>query len=48
MTRSFYFQRVIFFSYEVTGSPLGTAATVLHIVPALDDDDDDCGAIGVI
>jgi hypothetical protein len=29
-------------------SRLGTAATVLPITPAPDDDDDDCGAIGRI
>jgi hypothetical protein len=27
-------------------SPLGTAATNWPIVPAPDDDDDDCGAVG--
>jgi hypothetical protein len=44
-TTSNYDRFTIFF-HGVRLSPLGTAATVWPIVPATDDDDGDCGAIG--
>jgi hypothetical protein len=34
-----------FFSHGVRLSPLGTVAIVWPIVPAPNDDDDDCGAV---
>jgi hypothetical protein len=40
-TCSFYY-----FSHGVRLTPLGTSATLRSIVPALDDDDDDYGAVG--
>jgi hypothetical protein len=41
---SVYF--LFFHGFGVRPGPLGTSATVWPIVPAPDDDDDECGAVG--